>query len=132
MVTDEQLKIAEQWILDGKTRKLIADELGISAATVNYYFPGGKEGILRRRRMALEGIQANSAMRGDRARVQLADIAHLVSRDLREEGRTLQQSGTIDGIAFTIFKDGSMEADLPEGKARFKSIEGLQKYLETE
>ncbi len=44
---------------------------------------------------------------------------------------TVYKSGVIDGMAYTLFMDGSIEADLPQGRVRFASIDDLQKYLTT-
>jgi hypothetical protein len=42
---------------------------------------------------------------------------------------TVYRSGVIDGMAYSLFMDGSIEADLPTGRARFGTIDELQKYL---
>ena len=44
---------------------------------------------------------------------------------------TVYKSGVIDGMAYTLFMDGSIEAELPQGKVRFASVDDLQKYLTT-
>jgi hypothetical protein len=44
---------------------------------------------------------------------------------------TVYKSGVIDGMAYTLFMDGSIEAELPQGKVRFASVDELQKYLTT-
>jgi hypothetical protein len=43
---------------------------------------------------------------------------------------SILKSGVIDGMAYTLFTDGSIEAQLPQGTMRFASIEGLRVYLE--
>lgn len=42
---------------------------------------------------------------------------------------TVYKSGVIDGMAYTLFMDGSIEAELPHGKVRFATIDQLQAYL---
>jgi hypothetical protein len=42
---------------------------------------------------------------------------------------TVYRSGVIDGMAYSLFMDGSIEAELPTGKVRFGTIDELQKYL---
>ena len=42
---------------------------------------------------------------------------------------TVYRSGVIDGMAYSLFMDGSIEAELPTGRARFGTIDELQKYL---
>jgi hypothetical protein len=39
------------------------------------------------------------------------------------------KSGVIDGMAYTVYADGSIEAELPQGVIRFGSIEELRSYL---
>jgi hypothetical protein len=40
------------------------------------------------------------------------------------------KSGVIDGMGYTLYTDGSIEAQLPEGVMRFASIEELRVHLE--
>ncbi|HET7849835.1 MAG TPA: hypothetical protein VFL51_12320 [Pseudolabrys sp.] len=40
------------------------------------------------------------------------------------------KSGVVDGMAYTLYVDGSIEAELPDGKLRFASINELRSYLE--
>jgi hypothetical protein len=40
------------------------------------------------------------------------------------------KSGVIDGMAYTLYTDGSIEAELPQGTMRFGSIEELRSHLE--
>ena len=44
---------------------------------------------------------------------------------------TVYKSGVIDGMAYTLFMDGAIEAELPQGKVKFASIDELQTYLTT-
>lgn len=43
---------------------------------------------------------------------------------------TILKSGVIDGMAYTLYTDGSIEAQLPTGLMRFASIDDLRTYLE--
>lgn len=40
------------------------------------------------------------------------------------------KSGVVDGMGYTLYVDGSIEAELPDGKLRFASINELRSYLE--
>jgi hypothetical protein len=40
------------------------------------------------------------------------------------------KSGIVDGMGYTLFVDGSIEAELPQGTLRFASINELRSYLE--
>src|SRR4051794_18429453 len=42
---------------------------------------------------------------------------------------TVYRSGVIDGMAYTLFMDGSIQAELPQGTVKFSNIDDLQKYL---
>jgi hypothetical protein len=48
------------------------------------------------------------------------------------EARTasILKSGVIDGMAYTLYTDGSIEAQLPQGTVHFASIEELRLHLE--
>lgn len=49
-----------------------------------------------------------------------------------ESDRTsILKSGVIDGMAYTLFADGSIEAELPQGTLKFGTIEQLRDYLAT-
>ncbi|MGZ3410947.1 MAG: DUF308 domain-containing protein, partial [Xanthobacteraceae bacterium] len=43
---------------------------------------------------------------------------------------TILKSGVIDGMAYTLYTDGSIEAQLPQGTLRFESIDDLRAHLE--
>jgi hypothetical protein len=41
------------------------------------------------------------------------------------------KSGIVDGMAYTLYVDGSIEAEMPHGTLHFASIEALREYLES-
>lgn len=43
---------------------------------------------------------------------------------------TVLKSGVVDGMAYSLYSDGSIEAQLPEGMMRFASIDELRSYLD--
>jgi hypothetical protein len=43
---------------------------------------------------------------------------------------TVVKSGAVDGMAYSLFSDGSIEAQMPEGMMHFGSIEELRAHLE--
>ena len=43
---------------------------------------------------------------------------------------SILKSGVIDGMAYTLYTDGSIEAQLPSGVMRFASIDELREHLE--
>ena len=40
------------------------------------------------------------------------------------------KSGVVDGMAYTLYSDGSIEAQLPQGALRFGSITELRNHIE--
>jgi hypothetical protein len=40
------------------------------------------------------------------------------------------KSGVVDGMAYTLYTDGSIEANLPDGTVRFNSIADLRAHIE--
>jgi hypothetical protein len=40
------------------------------------------------------------------------------------------KSGTVGGMSYTLYTDGSIDAEFPDGKLRFASIEDLRRHLE--
>jgi hypothetical protein len=43
---------------------------------------------------------------------------------------TVLKSGVVDGMAYSLYSDGSIEAQLPEGMMRFASIDELRAHLD--
>jgi hypothetical protein len=43
---------------------------------------------------------------------------------------TVLKAGVVDGMAYTLYSDGSIEAQMPEGLMRFASIEELRAHLD--
>jgi hypothetical protein len=43
---------------------------------------------------------------------------------------TVLKSGVVDGMAYSLYSDGSIEAQMPEGMMRFSSIDELRKHLD--
>jgi hypothetical protein len=43
---------------------------------------------------------------------------------------TVLKSGVVDGMAYSLYSDGSIEAQMPEGMMRFASIDELRSHLD--
>jgi hypothetical protein len=43
---------------------------------------------------------------------------------------TVLKSGVVDGMAYSLYSDGSIEAQMPEGMMRFASIDALRTHLD--
>jgi hypothetical protein len=46
-------------------------------------------------------------------------------------GATILKSGVVDGMAYTLYTDGSIEAKLPQGTIRFGSVAELRAHIES-
>jgi hypothetical protein len=51
-------------------------------------------------------------------------------RNLDEPSVTVLKSGVVDGMAYSLYSDGSIEAEMPEGMMRFASIDELRAHLD--
>jgi hypothetical protein len=47
-----------------------------------------------------------------------------------ERGPAILKSGVIDGMPYTLYADGSIEAELPQGTVKFASVDALRAHLE--
>jgi hypothetical protein len=61
------------------------------------------------------------------ARPSSPRFADLASED--RSASTIIKSGVVDGMAYSLYSDGSIEAQMPEGMMRFGSIEELRAHL---
>ena len=62
-----------------------------------------------------------------------AAAADRVAEALRNEDQpqvTVLKSGVVDGMAYSLYSDGSIEAQMPEGMMRFASIDELRAHLD--
>jgi hypothetical protein len=51
-------------------------------------------------------------------------------RRAEAESVTIVKSGVVDSMAYSLYSDGSIEAQMPEGMVRFASIDELRAHLE--
>ena len=58
------------------------------------------------------------------------DTSEAVATVAVDETVTVLKSGVVDGMAYTLFSDGSIEAGLPQGPLRFGSIAELRNHIE--
>jgi hypothetical protein len=52
------------------------------------------------------------------------------SKPATERGPAILKSGVIDGMPYTLYADGSIEAELPQGVVKFASVDALRSHLE--
>jgi hypothetical protein len=58
---------------------------------------------------------------------------HAPAAEVRQEASaavSVLKSGVVEGMAYTLYSDGSIEAQLPEGTVRFGSITELRNHIE--
>ncbi|MGO8913986.1 MAG: DUF308 domain-containing protein [Bradyrhizobium sp.] len=59
-----------------------------------------------------------------------ADRPPSASRNEDQPPVTVLKSGVVDGMAYSLYSDGSIEAQMPEGMMRFASIDELRSHLD--
>jgi hypothetical protein len=52
------------------------------------------------------------------------------AKSASERTPTILKSGVIDGMPYTLYADGSIEAELPQGTVKFASVDALRAHLE--
>ena len=60
-------------------------------------------------------------------------LAPIIRRPRETRNRqqvTVLKSGVVDGMAYSLYSDGSIEAQMPEGMMRFASIDELRAHLD--
>jgi hypothetical protein len=60
-----------------------------------------------------------------------AEVVQDPSLAPRERSVAILKSGVVDGMAYTLYADGSIEAQLPQGTVRFGSIAELRAHIES-
>jgi hypothetical protein len=76
--------------------------------------------------------QRPEPIRSEPVRAEPIRPESLRPESLRPEPRPVSvlKSGVIDEMAYTLFTDGSIEAQMPDGTIRFASIEELRQHLD--
>jgi hypothetical protein len=66
------------------------------------------------------------------ARSEAPRVDEMAGQDRRGDAQpsAILKSGVIDGMAYTLYTDGSITADLPQGTMRFSSVEALRAHLD--
>ncbi|QWG11685.1 DUF308 domain-containing protein [Bradyrhizobium sediminis] len=59
-----------------------------------------------------------------------ADRSPPAARNDDQPPVTVLKSGVVDGMAYSLYSDGSIEAQMPEGMMRFASIDELRSHLD--
>ena len=65
------------------------------------------------------------------AAVQAPPVQERRAEPVPAESAAILKSGIVDGMAYTLYADGSIEAKLPHGTVRFGSIGELRAHIES-
>jgi hypothetical protein len=76
------------------------------------------------------GRPGEAPRRGGRSPSTLADAAAGAANRDAPPQVTVLKSGVVDGMAYSLYSDGSIEAQMPEGMMRFASIDELRAHLD--
>ena len=57
-------------------------------------------------------------------------MPNIIRKVAAERGPAILKSGVIDGMPYTLYADGSIEAQLPQGTVKFASVDALRAHLE--
>jgi hypothetical protein len=63
--------------------------------------------------------------------VAMPPAAQTESEPVAPSPISILKSGVVEGMAYTLYSDGSIEAELPQGTLRFGSIEALRNHIES-
>lgn len=85
--------------------------------------PRAEPSTVRTDRPVSEAAEADSAPEALRERFQ-------PPRRADESAVTVVKSGVVDSMAYSLYSDGSIEAQMPEGMVRFASIDDLRAHLD--
>jgi hypothetical protein len=69
-------------------------------------------------------------MRSSRAPSTFTETTPPAPRKEEAPPVTVLKSGVVDGMAYSLYSDGSIEAQMPEGMMRFASIDELRSHLD--
>ena len=68
--------------------------------------------------------------RGPRTPLSFDETNATPARNGDQPAATVLKSGIVDGMAYSLYSDGSIEAQMPEGMMRFASIDELRAHLD--
>lgn len=74
--------------------------------------------------------ESSPSRRGPRAPLAFDEGNAGASRNEDQPAVTILKSGIVDGMAYSLYSDGSIEAQMPEGLMRFASIDELRAHLD--
>jgi hypothetical protein len=91
---------------------------------------GGAFGDTRPKSDRARFADAAAARRGGRAPSTFNEPNTEAGENEDQSPVTVLKSGVVDGMAYSLYSDGSIEAQMPEGMMRFASIDELRAHLD--
>lgn len=91
--------------------------------------PRDEAGARRRRPLGSSDTAAEPAPTEQQERLRLPEPSPAPRSEEMTEV-TVLKSGVVDGMAYSLYSDGSIEAQMPEGMMRFESIDALREHLD--
>jgi len=114
--------------IDLKSRPAAASDKG-KVSVFNTFWPSGprsdKEAGLEQLAASTPSLSPEPRAAVDPAQTVAAPAAAQVSAQV-----SVLKSGVVEGMAYTLYSDGSIEAQLPQGTLRFGSISALRNHIE--
>ncbi|MFL6797692.1 MAG: hypothetical protein ACJ8F3_09805 [Xanthobacteraceae bacterium] len=109
------------WPADGRAQAAAGDDQQQAAAAA---YPAEPQGQFH--------APVQTQARAEQAEAQ-GDLSPAAERLGSDEPRSsaILKSGVVDGMAYTLYADGSIEAKLPHGTVRFASIAELRAHIES-
>ena len=93
-------------------------------------WPKGPRPLRRFPRKRPSRLQRNRRASFEPAAATVQTLAPDAVADAAPEPVSVLKSGVVDGMAYTLYSDGSIEAQLPQGMLRFGSITELRNHIE--
>jgi len=98
----------------------------------NTFWPGGQRREPQTAAAHAQAAVARALPAGGPALVSEALSDAVAAPSRKAEAVTILKSGVIEGMAYTLYSDGSIEAQLPQGTLRFGSIAALRDHIESQ
>jgi hypothetical protein len=112
-------------VADSEEAADLEDAGGPATAEPRFSFDDSRRGISRQRTDAPRRPSRQSA---DVERQEARPAG--ARRSPEPAPVTIIKSGVVDGMAYSLYSDGSIEAEMPEGMIRFSSVDELRMHLE--
>ena len=103
-----------------------------SKRAFNTLWPGGQRREPQTAAAHAQAAVARALPAGGPALVSEALSDAVAAPSRKAEAVTILKSGVIEGMAYTLYSDGSIEAQLPQGTLRFGSIAALRDHIESQ